>query len=80
MPAPDFLVRVGNEAIFTVSVGFDRVGADFACAKVDGDGEVVIAGLACGLPGTADANGAVARGFGGNFEVWVLFCFLVWVF
>nr|WP_245812443.1 hypothetical protein [Planktotalea frisia] len=56
MPAPDVLVRVGDEAIFTVILGFDRVGADFTCAKVDGDGEVVVAGLAGCLPGAADAN------------------------
>jgi hypothetical protein len=80
MPAPDVLIRVGDEAILALILGLHRVGADFACAKVDSDREVVIAGLACGLPGAADANGTIARRFGGDFEVWVLFCFLVWVF
>ena len=80
MPAPDVLIRVWDEAISTVILGFDRIGTDFACAKVDGDREVVITGLAGCLPGTADANGAVARGFGSDFEVWVLLCLFVWVF
>ena len=36
-PAPHGSVRVGGEAIFTISVGFDCVGADFTGTKVDGN-------------------------------------------